>query len=137
MSEENVEVVLKVVDAVNRRDPAAFMACLHPDVEWREESGDPLPGLRGIYRGLVEVRGWFEEAVLDHWKSFDMEVEEITEAGNDRVFLGIVAAARGRASGVETELRSWQVFRFVDGKATGREVFLERDDALEAAGLSE
>jgi len=136
MSEENVEVVLKVVDAVNRRDLGAFMACLHPDVVWREESGDPLPGLRGIYHGRTEVQGWFEEAVLDLWESFDMEVEEITDAG-DRVFLGISATARGRTSGVETKLRTWQVFRFVDGKAASREVFLHRGDALEAAGLSE
>ena len=82
MSEENVEIVLKVMDAVNRRDRDAFMACLHPDVEWREESGDPLPGLRGIYRGRAEVRAWFQEAVVELWESFDIEVEEIAEVIN-------------------------------------------------------
>ncbi|MGA8926353.1 MAG: nuclear transport factor 2 family protein [Solirubrobacterales bacterium] len=137
MSEENVEIVLKVMDAVNRRDRDAFMACLHPDVEWREESGDPLPGLRGIYRGRAEVRAWFEEAVVELWESFDIEVEEITEASDHRVFIGIRGSARGKASGVETELRSWQVFTFVDGKAASREIFLNRDEALEAAGLRE
>jgi ketosteroid isomerase-like protein len=50
MSEENVEVVRQGADAMNRRDPDAFLACLHPDVQW-EESGDVLPGLRGVYRG--------------------------------------------------------------------------------------
>jgi hypothetical protein len=79
MPEENLEIVLKVLDAVNRRDRDAFMACLHTDVEWREESGDPFPGLRGIYRGRA----------------------------------------------------------FVDGKAARREIFLNRDEALEAAGLSD
>jgi ketosteroid isomerase-like protein len=53
MSEENVEVVLAAVDAVNRRDPDPFIACLHSDIEWRE-SGDPFPGLRGTYRGRCE-----------------------------------------------------------------------------------
>ncbi len=38
---------------------------------------------------------------------------------------------------METELRSWQVFTFVDGKAASREIFLKRDEALEAAGLPE
>jgi hypothetical protein len=38
---------------------------------------------------------------------------------------------------VETELRAWQVFTFVDGKVASREIFLNRDEALEAAGLSE
>ena len=137
MSEENVEIVLKVIDAVNRRDRDAFMACLHPDVEWREESGDPFPGLRGVYRGRAEVRAWFDEAVLEPWESFDIEVEEITQASDSQVFIGIRGSARGKASGVETELRAWQVFTFVDGKAASRETFLNRDEALEAVGLSE
>src|SRR5262245_10299184 len=137
MSEENVEIVLKLMAAVNRRDPDAFMACLHPEVEWREESGDPLPGLRGIYRGRAEVRAWFEEAVVELWESFDVEVEEIREASDHRVFIGIRPSARGNASGAVTELRSWQVFTFVDGKAASREIFLNRDEALEAAGLSQ
>jgi hypothetical protein len=46
MSKENVEAVLAAVDAVNKRDPDAFIACLHPEIEW-EERGDPFPGLRG------------------------------------------------------------------------------------------
>jgi ketosteroid isomerase-like protein len=78
MSQENVEVVREGVAAMNRRDADAFLACLHPEVVW-EESGDVLPGLRGIYRGRAEVREWFEEAFLELWESFHIEVEEITE----------------------------------------------------------
>src|SRR5262245_6260948 len=137
MSEDNVEIVLKVIDAVNRRDRDAFAACLHPDVEWREETGDPLPGLRKIYRGRAEVESWFEEAVVELWESFNIEVEEITEASDRRVFIGIRGSARGKVSGVETEMRTWQVFTFVDGKAARREIFLNRAEALEAAGLEE
>jgi ketosteroid isomerase-like protein len=137
MSQQNVEVVLQGVDAANRRDPDAFMACLHPDVEW-EESGDPFPGLRGIYRGRAEARKWFEEAVVELWERLHNEVEEITEASDDRVFLGILIRARGRASGVETELRAWQVFWLTDGKIARRQgPFWARNEALEAAGLSD
>jgi ketosteroid isomerase-like protein len=42
MSEENVEVVRQGADAMNRRDPDAFLAC-HPDVQW-EESGGRVAG---------------------------------------------------------------------------------------------
>src|SRR5215207_3288772 len=108
MSQENVEVVLAAVDAVNKRDPDAFIACLHPDIEW-EERGDPFPGLRGTYRGRAELRKWFEEAVVELWESLHVNVEEITEVLEDRVFLGFLLTARGRGSGVETELRGWQV----------------------------
>ena len=74
---------------------------------------------------------------MELWESFDIEVEEITQASDSQVFIGIRGSARGKASGVETELRAWQVFTFVDGKAASREIFLNRDAALEAAGLSE
>lgn len=136
MSQENVEVVRKAVDAMNRRDPDAFIALLRPDVEW-EESGNVLPGLRGVYRGRAEVRRWFERAFLEVWESFHIEVEEITEASADRVLVGTFLTARGTASGVETELRSWTLTWHAEGRVARRQVFFDRDDALEAAGLRE
>ena len=136
MSKENIEVVLKAVDAVNRRDPDAFVACLHPEVKW-EESGDVFPGLRGTYRGPAEVRKWVEGAFLEAWESIKIDVKEISEAGEARVFLGTLLTARGAGSGVETELRAWQILWFADGKIVRRQVFFDRAEALEAAGLSE
>ena len=132
MSQENIEVVLKAVDAVNRRDPDAFVACLHPDVEW-EESGDVFPGLRGTHRGWAGVRKWFQEAILELWESLHCEVQEISEGSDDRVFLDLSITSRGKASGAETELRGWQVFRVVDGKVVRRWWFRNRAEALQAA----
>jgi ketosteroid isomerase-like protein len=135
MSEENVEVVLEGVDAVNRRDPDAFIACVHPDVVW--EVSEASPFLQGIYRGRGEVREWFEKSWLEVWESVHVEVEEITEASDGRVFLGALITGRGKGSGVETEARGWQVCWFADGQVARRQIFSTRDDALEAAGLSE
>jgi ketosteroid isomerase-like protein len=136
MSQENVEVVLEGADAINRRDPDSFIACLHPEVVW-EESGDVLPGLRGTYRGRSEAREWFSQAYLEVWESFHVEIEEITEAREGRVFLEWVLTARGMGSGAESELRGWNVFGFADGKIARRQIFWTRDEALDAAGLSE
>lgn len=136
MSQENIEVVRNGLDAMTRRDADAFIACLHPDVAW-EESGDVLPGLRGVYRGEAEMRRWFKEALLETWESFHIEAEEITDAGDDRVLLEALFTARGRSSGVETELRFWSVLGLADGKITRRQVFWTRDEAFEAAGLQE
>ncbi len=136
MSLENVEVARKAVDAANARDPDALIACLHPDVEW-EESGDVLPGLRGLYRGRAEARRWFEEAFGDAWESVDNEVAEIIEAGEGAIVVELVGTSRGRASGAETELRSWQLLRFADGKIARRQVYWTRDEAFDAAGLVE
>jgi ketosteroid isomerase-like protein len=136
MSQENVEVILQGVEAINRRDADAFVALFSPSVEW-EESGDVFPGLRGVHRGWAGVRKWFEEAIMELWESFHCGVEEITEASDGRVFGEFYASGRGRASGVETELRFWSVFWLADGKIERRQVFWTRDEALEAAGLSE
>jgi ketosteroid isomerase-like protein len=136
MSEESVQVILEGVDAINRRDPDAFIACLHPDVVW-EESGDVLPGLRGIYRGHSEARDWVAAAFLEVWENFHVGVKEITEASDGRVFLGTLLTARGAGSGVETELRAWSVFWVANGKVTRRQVFFDRAEATEAAGLEE
>jgi hypothetical protein len=69
--------------------------------------------------------------------NFHVELTEIAEAADDRFLVGSVLTARGKGSGVETVHRSWRVVWMADGKATRRQVFLERSDALEAAGLSE
>jgi ketosteroid isomerase-like protein len=135
MSQENVEVIRKAVEAINRRDPDAFLALLHPDVEWEDSGG--YPGARGTYRGRGEVRELFEEVFLEAWESFHVEVEEITEASDDRVFFEALLTTRGKGSGVETELRAWNVFWLADGKVARRQVIWTRDEALEAAGLRE
>ena len=129
-----MEVVRQGVEAMNRRDRDAFLACLHPDVEW-EESGDVLPGLRGVYRGRAEMSRWFEEALLDVWENFQIEIEEITDGTDDRVFLALRFAARGSGSGAETELHVWPVLWFADGKIARRQGFWSRAEALDAAGL--
>jgi ketosteroid isomerase-like protein len=129
------EVILRGVEATNRGDPDAFVACLHPDVEW-EESGDTFPGLDGIYRGWAEVREWFVETFCAPWESSHTQVKEIIAAGDERVLLGFVRTARGRASGAETTLRGWNVFWFAHGKIARRAgPFWNRDEALEAVGL--
>jgi ketosteroid isomerase-like protein len=82
------------------------------------------------------VRSWLE-AFSEAWESFHGEVEQSTEGSDGRVLLQVVGTARGRASGVETELRAWFLLWIADGKITKRQVFLNRDKALEAVGLSE
>jgi ketosteroid isomerase-like protein len=135
MSQENVEVVLKAADAVNGRDRDAFVACLHPDVVWDDTAG--FPGVRGVHRGRAEAQKWFEDVILEPWERLHLEVEEITDASDDRVFGVTLITARGRASGVDTELRFWSVYWLADGKIARRELFWDRDKALEATGLSE
>ena len=91
MSEENVEVVREAVDAMNRRVAEAFIALVRPDVEWKEPT-DRIPGLQPIYHGRAGVREWLVDAFFELWESFHARSEEITEVGDDRVFLAVHSA---------------------------------------------
>ena len=66
MSQENAKTVRDAVEALNDRDIGAFVACLHPEVEWQETAG-AFPGLSGGYHGRGEVERWAEQAVVDYW----------------------------------------------------------------------
>jgi ketosteroid isomerase-like protein len=112
------------------------VACFHHDVEW-EVSGDRFPGFGGIYRGPRGVRRWLEEA-LKPWESVHIQVEKITEAGDDQILLGVLMTTCGRGSGVETKLRLWQAFQVADGKVARRQgPYWARDEALQALRLRE
>jgi ketosteroid isomerase-like protein len=135
MSQENVEVVREAVDAANRRDLDAFLACLHHEVVWDDGAG--FAGLRGVYHGQAEAREWFEGAVVEPWERLHLDVEEIIEGSEGGVLVGGPISGRGRTSGAEAEIRVWQVLWVADGKIARRKLFWARADALEAVGLRE
>ena len=135
MSQENVEVVWRGIEALNRRDVDAFVLTASPDVEWEDSVfGRSMPGST---RGKRNFESGSNQVVVEPWESIHFEVEEITEVGDDRVFFGGLLTTRGKGSGVETQVHGWSVVWITNGKTTRRQVFLDRADALEAAGLSE
>ena len=133
MSKENVEIVRQYFPAYDRSGWDGLAEFWHPDINWRAAEG----ALDDV--GLMEG----PDAVRDHlrqWEeTFDkgrMEVEELIDAGDQ-----VVALVRGfgqmKDSDAEIDLRFAIVFTIRDGKiAAGREYFT-REEALEAAGLSE
>jgi ketosteroid isomerase-like protein len=132
MSQENVEVVRKVIDAFNRGDLDAWLGFLSPEVVWESL---PLPGFRDVYRGRTEAREW-RELLLEVF-DFHLEIDEITALGDDRVLMAASGRGRGRGSGIPVERTSWEITWLADGLIARRQVFWTRDEALEAAGLSE
>jgi ketosteroid isomerase-like protein len=131
MSEENLEIPRRLIDAYNRRDIPVFMALLHPDVEWIPI----MAALEGrVYRGHDGVRRWLDDLAED-WEYFEPCLEEFHDLG-DRVLIFGRWRARGRASGVELENQpaTW-LYEIKDGKAVWMRTFTDRDEALEAAGL--
>jgi ketosteroid isomerase-like protein len=134
MSQENVELVRALTEAANRVDIDAAAGLLAPDVVWEENA--ELPGLKEVYRGRDDFRRWAEE-VIEIFESPHQGLERITELSGNRVLTENVLTAHGKGSGVPAELRYWALYWVMDGKIARRQVFWNRAEALEAAGLRE
>jgi len=128
MSQENVEVVRRMVEAFNRREvPLEF---LDPEVEWIEDPRYPdaqtYRGPEGVERS---IRKWWET-----WASQTMRVEGMVDADDLVAFWGVVDA-RGTDSEVTVSAPFGGVWEFRDGLIVRVHVLAGRDEALEAAGL--
>jgi ketosteroid isomerase-like protein len=128
---QNVAAVRRYVDAFNRLDLDSVIDDTDPNAELHEWPN--APGAQ-IYRGPDGVREaldkWFEI-----WEWMHVDIEEIVDVG-ERVFLIMHQRAKGRGSEIEVEIRSFNVYTFRDGRVMRIELFIEREPALEAAGLS-
>src|SRR3954469_21598061 len=107
MSEENVALARKAIDALNRGDFDALLAFLRPDVAWEALEG--VAGIGELYRGRAGVREWFELLGENAGAGCHIEIEQITDLGDDRVVIAVVLTARRKGSGVPFEYRTWQI----------------------------
>ncbi len=132
MSQENVEIVRRHNEAWNRRDLTTWLGSFHPDAEldWSRSRGP----LKGVYRGHGELTAFWGE----FWSTFEdvqVEIHRFTEVGSE-VVISNTAHLRGR-QGIEVSARSTFVFTVEKGQITRLQLFQERAEALEAAGLRE
>jgi ketosteroid isomerase-like protein len=135
MSEENVEVVRRGVDGINRSDRASVEPLLHPDVEWRTVLG-PVLGVEAVSGRDAVLRFGFEE-IPDAIEDFRVEVEELRDLGEGRVLLVARYQGRGKSSGIELEARISSIHMLRDRMIASVRDYPSRQEALEAAGLRE
>jgi ketosteroid isomerase-like protein len=132
MSQENVELVRRWIDAGNRADLDGWLSGFAPDAEWHT-SGRFAD--RGVYRG--------REGLTRCWAELQEDIEELSLSASeigaigDKVFVAATLRGRGRQSKARFEERAWLVLTCCDGLAVRVEAYLDPDEALEAAGLSE
>jgi ketosteroid isomerase-like protein len=132
MSQENVELTLRAVDAWSRRDVEAVVALWDPEGVW-------CPALEEItegrtYRGHAGLRQYFEDLAGFSDESH-AEHPEVHDLGDRVLSLGRIWVRF--ASGVELDqetalLLTWRNGRCVEGLA-----WLSHAEALEAVGLRE
>ena len=65
MSQENVEVLKRAFDAINRRDAEALLSELDPEVEWHPAILMAMGGKQTVYRGHDGVRESVRDLLRD------------------------------------------------------------------------
>ncbi len=136
MSQENVEIVLRTFEALNRGDIDQALAQEADDdfvMDWSNSIGPA----KGVYRGKAEIRrfwGWFADA----FDVIDWEPQEFIEIGEGRLIVVTRTRVRGRGSGVAAEVVGAQLWTIRATGKVGRIVMYQsKAEALEAAGLSD
>lgn len=132
MSRENVEVVKQLIDAFNRRDVVAFAETTTPDFEWITS----MAAVEGeIFWGREGIETYFGR-MKDAWEEFITIAEDYRDVGGRVLLLGRLEG-RGLASGVPVSAPLDILYDLRDGKISRMHSFLDHDEALRAAGLTE
>ena len=136
MSEDNVGVVQAAARFWNAKEREPFLALFHADAIWSSAIKRQVEGGEGLYRGREEIGAFWDEwhAV---WDNLEMIIFEIESPREDCVFAWGALRASGSASGAGTERPFGWVFQIENGLIREVRAYLTRDEALEAAGLSE
>jgi ketosteroid isomerase-like protein len=134
MTAQNVEIVRRSTEAFAAGDVETAMAALDPQIEWHATVG-------GIDEGRV-AHGHQEviEAFMDYfetWERLELRAEEFFDAGDEDVVVFWHEVAKGRKSGVVVETDTGTIQTVRDGKIVRVRSYMDREQALQVAGLSD
>jgi ketosteroid isomerase-like protein len=132
MSQENVEIIRRYYEAINRGDVAAALAEVDPNVEWWVRWDQPD---RSVVRGHDAWKATWDD-IYATFADFRMDPMEFIDAG-EFVVVPVFQVGRVQDSDAPIEQREVHVWRLSVGKVVEVREFNEKAEALEAAGLSE
>jgi ketosteroid isomerase-like protein len=132
MSEENVEILRRALEAWNAADLDAILELYDPEIEldWSRSRGLEA----GIYRGRQAVRG-FWSSLFETFDRVAVFPHEFIESG-EHVVVPNRARFWGR-DGVVVEAENVLVWTLRHGRIIRHRLYQERAEALEAVGLSD
>jgi ketosteroid isomerase-like protein len=134
MSQENVEIVRAALQAFTDGGVDAAAEFWDGDINWRAIEG--APDDVGEMHGRERVRRYFGE-LLETFANVTVTPVELLDIGDDRVVGVQHLAGRAKLSGIETEMRFAAVYTLRNGKIVRGREYIDREQALEAVGLSE
>ena len=133
MSQENVEIVRRGTDAYNRGDLDGILENWASDavLDWSNSRGFDA----GVFRGHDEIRAHWQR-LLAAFDEVRIELVDPIEVEDGLLIVENVGYLRGR-DGIEVQTRSAWLITIRDGKTTSFTLYQTKQEALEAAGLSE
>jgi hypothetical protein len=133
MSQENIDLHRRAVEAYNTHDVEALIAFCDPSVE----AHSVFAAVGGaVYHGHDGLRRFFGEA-RDTWgDEIRIEPEAYFDLGESTLAF-LLLHGHGRQSGAEVTMPTTQEVRWRDGLCVYFKSYADREDALRDLGLSE
>jgi ketosteroid isomerase-like protein len=132
MSEENVEIMRDALDAFGAADVERLLQFMDPEIKFEPH----LALLEGNYRGHDGVREFMADAFETPEASVLRIDRDFRDLG-DRVLVSGTFYIRGGASGIEYEAPFAILARVREGRIVHLKDYVNRTEALEAAGVRE
>ena len=132
MSQENVEVIRRSLEAFQQGGLDASLRFYDPEVTWEEAQDEPEAE---TYRGHDGIRALAQKWLVP-FDDLRIEPEEFIDAG-EAVVMPYRFRGRERSSGTDITAPETWVFWLRDGKISEVREYRYKAEALEAVGLSE
>jgi ketosteroid isomerase-like protein len=133
MSQENVEIMRRVLAAFSQGDVAVLAQTMDPDIRIYPRPAEPDAAAE--YRGFDGVEeytiNWYSQ-----WEVYETEPVEIIDA-EEHVLAVLRERGRAHGTGVEVVQDFTHSFVLRDGKIVEWHMYDSHADALEAVGLSQ
>jgi ketosteroid isomerase-like protein len=133
LSQENIDLLRRGYEHTVRTGEM-LPETVHPDFVWDTTTFGAGINLEKCV-GLDETNRWLAQWV-EGFENWSIDLEEVLEA-EDQVVTFVRQHANPKSGGPEVEMRFAQVWTFRDGLVARMEMYADRDEALQAAGLSE
>jgi ketosteroid isomerase-like protein len=129
MSQSDVEIVRRGLEAFNRGDIESSLADFAPEAEWHPYLG----AVEGrVFRGTDQI-GRMLHGFGEEIEGFEVTAEDILDLGDGKVVMSLRAHGRGRGSSADVEAHWAQLWTLRDGRVVRVEAFDTTEGATEAA----
>ena len=131
MSQENVELVMRIYDAFNRGDGATVVRAADSAVSIEDHGvidGKTYQGRRGVEEFLA-----FQ---AESFRGQRADFQDVTET-EDTLIVVVRLSGEGMSSGAPVATEFTHAWEFRDGKVSRLRIFRSKSEALEAVALSQ